>query len=400
MAKADFSLGEKPKCDDADDVDDPTCGCMDPNAANYNENATQQKYNNISGSYFCAYASCADVPVSGCGLYLNGVGDGAIFDIFKPFTADYTPDSCVNDENENGYRCFKDENGTRTIIYDAYINYYDIWDVDDKCAWAGSNCGCKDPYALNYYGGASKHYQDHCRYDSCANAPSGGCLVNGQINAIVLDETACTGTFCKYDPIRAPLVRSPVNITQQDTCGYDPTIWEESTDWGNHPAECGCMDPNAKNFYANATKQHAWVADGATLYGCNYYARIAPVAGCQVYGEVNTYFQVGGTCPEDGRDFTCDTGAGFVGEEYNTTVQCPSGIGTYEATCTNGVLGGRDNCAPPEDSADDESADDDSADDDSADTPNTSAQTPNVPSGNCSEITSAEEYINAQCCQC
>ena len=102
-------------------------GCMDLNATNYNEMATQQQFDQY-GNLTCIYSSCDDVPYSGC-VYADGFG---------PFNSEFQAEACVS---YGGNPCDVSVNGCT----DATAQNFDMFaNVDD-----GTCFYCQNPIYFN-----------------------------------------------------------------------------------------------------------------------------------------------------------------------------------------------------------------------------------------------------------
>ncbi len=189
---------------------DASEGCLDENATNYNVDAIVQSKDQWQ-NLLCTYASCDDVPETGC-KYPTA---------FATFNANFGPGDCAS---YGGTACIDasegclDENALNfnaeasVQVFDQYRNlmctyascddvpveggcrysnsfgpWHGSFTADDCSSYSGEPCistsvGCKDPNASNYLPQAETQFIDHngnllCIYSSCKEAPSeGGCL--------------------------------------------------------------------------------------------------------------------------------------------------------------------------------------------------------------------------------
>ena len=192
-------------------VEEPTEveGCLDANADNYNADATVQAADQW-GNLLCDYASCDDVPSTGC-------------------------------------------------MYEAsFATYHEHFGAGDCSNYGGTPCtsaseGCTDAAATNYDADATVQSEDQygnllCVYASCDDVPGGeGCMYAESYGAYHEEFTAenCEtygGTACGGD--------DGGDDTEEPVADVE-----------------GCLDANADNYNADATVQ------GLDQYGniaCNY----------------------------------------------------------------------------------------------------------------------------------
>lgn len=189
---------------------DASEGCLDSNALNYNAEATVQAKDQWQNN-LCTYASCEDVPETGC-MYPTA---------FATFNTNFGASDC---ENYGGTACRDASEGcidpnasdynseAITQAYDQYGNlmctyascnevpveggckyansfgpWHGLFGPDECSSYSGEPCmsstvGCIDPNAIDYVTGATTQTYDAngnilCRYESCEEVPvEGGCL--------------------------------------------------------------------------------------------------------------------------------------------------------------------------------------------------------------------------------
>jgi hypothetical protein len=180
-------------------------GCIDPDAVNYNPNATVD-----NGS--CIY-------------------DGVVYGCTDPNATNYDPNATSQDAFNNGtciypagcLECY--QAGADTSVPgccdDTMVNYDPLATCNDLSCIAFIY-GCTDPLALNYYGGA--------------DADNGSCVYV----AGCTDATASNyNSLADYD---------------DGSCTYGPVI-----------SLLGCTDPTATNYDANATSDDGSCAYGPAI---------------------------------------------------------------------------------------------------------------------------------------
>lgn len=207
-------------------------GCMDSDAVNYNADATIVDKDE-NGNIKCDYASCSDIPESGC-IY-------ATDKVFAPFAEGFGATEC------SGY------GGT-------------------PCTDDGTVYGCTDSKATNYNANATLQSVDAngnivCSYASCDDIPEPGCIY------------ATDGVFGAF---------VDGGFGAADCTGYGGQPCEGD---GSGTTTEGCIDEKATNYDASATTQ------AVDQYGnilC-VYASCAdlPADGCKYdnsYGAYNDEF--------------------------------------------------------------------------------------------------------------
>ena len=114
-------------------------GCLDPNATNYDPNATDQLLDQY-GNLVCVYASCDDVPYDGC-MYA---------DAFAGWNEFFGPDDCVNyggtpceEQNDGPPECIMDCPNIQPLV-DFLDNGADNMTYEEACgillSWDGDSC--------------------------------------------------------------------------------------------------------------------------------------------------------------------------------------------------------------------------------------------------------------------
>jgi len=236
-------------------------GCLDVNATNYDAAAKIQAKDEY-GNLLCIYASCKDVPSTGC-MYERS---------FAPYHQNFSAADCVNyggtpctitgailgcmDENASNYdaaatvqavdqwdnlictysSCTDIPDAEGCIYADAYAALRDDFTAADCAGYGGTACvdaseGCMDANATNYNSDATEPGLDQygnsvCIYTSCDDIPDAeGCIYADAYAALREDFTA--GECSSYGG-------TPCTITG---------------------AILGCMDENASNYDAAATVQ-------------------------------------------------------------------------------------------------------------------------------------------------
>ena len=100
---------------------DTYIGCLDPDAANFDEQSNQQLFDEF-GNLSCIYESCDDTPIEGC-IYSDGFG---------PFNLYFGPDECIS---YGGNPCGNYPNNDNDIYgctNPSAYNYNDDANMDDE----------------------------------------------------------------------------------------------------------------------------------------------------------------------------------------------------------------------------------------------------------------------------
>lgn len=209
-----------------------TGGCMDPLATNYDAQATEQAYD-LWNNQICTYASCTDVPSTGC-LYPT-----------------------------------------------SFAIYHEHFSAEDCVGFGGKACvdsseGCMDVKASNYDADAKVGAQDQwgnslCDYASCDDIPdSEGCIYENGYAALREDFTAeeCSGyggVPCTSDSV----IRG---CTDKNATNYNPIASIQAIDeWDNLICTyASCADiPNAQGCIYTTT--YAALRDDFTASDCASY---------------------------------------------------------------------------------------------------------------------------------
>ena len=258
-------------------------GCLNPNADNYNAEATIQGLDDY-GNIACDYSSCDDIPdAEGC-FYPNN---------YSAFNADFTPalcdeyggTACVSDINTTGvqptaqdvYNSALQSNTNNALLSaggddsgsDISISY-SIGQVfnDTHSSVQQTELGCTHIDACNYNINATDH-DGSCQFAEVYYNCNGTCL-NDTDGDGVCDELEIVGcqddVACNYN----------LQATDSGTCTYangcdecsgaidgSGTVVDNDTDDDgicNDDEILGCMDQSALNFDLNATD-----ADGSCM---------------------------------------------------------------------------------------------------------------------------------------
>jgi hypothetical protein len=194
-------------------------GCMDANASNYDDTATEQSYDQY-GNSTCIYASCADIPEYGC-IYADGFG---------AFNANFNAANCVQ---YGGTPCE-----------------------------APSTAGCLDENASNYDATATEQAFDQygnfvCIYASCDDVPEYGCIYSDGFGAFSSDATF-TGAQCiEYGGIPC---EEPAGCTDPLFVEFDPSVTLDDGSCSELVVE-GCAYADADNYDVSANTD-----DGSCLF--------------------------------------------------------------------------------------------------------------------------------------
>ena len=209
-----------------------TGGCIDPAATNYDPNAKEQAHD-IWNNQLCTYASCTDVPSTGC-LYPS-----------------------------------------------SFALYHEHFSADDCIGFGGKACvnsseGCMDEKATNYDADAKVGAEDQwgnslCRYVSCDDIPdAAGCIYQDGYAALREDFTAeqCSG----YGGTPCPSNGDVKGCTDENAENYNADATIQAIDeWGNIVCTFTSCDaiPEANGcFYATA---YTALRDDFTATDCASY---------------------------------------------------------------------------------------------------------------------------------
>ncbi len=232
-------------------VDDGTCtypveGCTDPDATNYDAAATVDD------------GSCTYPPVEGC-----TDPDATNYDAAATVddgTCTYPPvEGCTDPDATNYDAAATVDDGTCTYPVEGCTdpdatNYDADATVDDgTCTYPVE--GCTDPDATNYDADATVD-------DGTCTYPVEGCTDPDATNYDA-DSTVDDGT-CTYPPVEG--------CTDPDATNYNADATVDDGTCTYPPVE-GCTDPDATNYNADAT-----VDDGSCTYPLVVYACTDPAA--------------------------------------------------------------------------------------------------------------------------
>ena len=240
-------------------------GCTDPDACNYDENATEDdgscEYENCGGCtdvWACNYDPTAAFEDGSCN-YTSCIG------CTDASACNYEPEAIYNDGSCEYTSCAS--SGCTEV---AACNYDPDATVDDGSCEYTTCAGCTDASATNFdpnatYDDGSCEFEGclnplACNYDPTANVSDGSC-----------EYASCVGCMnasaCNYDPSYSISDPSSCDFAQD---GYDCAgICLGDTD-GDGVCDAfeiaGCTDAEAENFNENATDD-----DGSCTYS---------IAGC------------------------------------------------------------------------------------------------------------------------
>jgi len=286
-------------------------GCTDPNAVNYNSNASIQavdQYDNM----LCTYTACNQIPSQGC-MYTNA---------FAPWHEFFNASDC---SNYGGTPC---DGG------------------------AAIGIGCIDINATNYNIDASIQAEDQygnlvCTYASCNQVPSEGCMYidafapwNQYFNAA--DCSNYGGTPCEGEPevIEGCMDVTALNYTanatiEDNTCEYPCEVnWNIIVTDQNHSI---FIDGPWININGNPLAEGSIIGvfyqneDG--ILGCAGYTTIAEgIAQISVMGDDTTTEGIDGLIA--GQQFTYRIWDASSCEEYGAVLTYLNGPETYTS---NGI---------------------------------------------------------------
>jgi hypothetical protein len=261
----------------------PVFGCTDPNALNYDPNATIN-----DGSCQYAIYGCTDPNATNYNVNAN-VDDGSCtYDIYgctDPSSINYNPSATIDDGT-----C---QYGGPTGCTDPIALNYDpnaVYD-DGSCQYAVY--GCTDPSAINFNANATVD-DGSCQYEiyGCTDPIA----LNYNSSATVDDGS------CQYG--------GPSGCTDPTAINYDPgAVYDDgSCQYGIY----GCMDPLAINYDPNATYD-----DGSCLYNDFY--------GCTDPNALN--FDPNATFPDGSCIYAIDCNGDTLGTAYlDSCNQCVGGL--------------------------------------------------------------------------
>ena len=296
------------------EVGSPEEGCLDPNADNYDANATEQgldQYGNIA----CNYSSCDDIPdAEGC-YYAENYS--AFHDGFNAANCtEYGGTPCTEgnagcmDSKATNYDAAatvagQDQWGNSVCIYDScddipepgciYADGFGSFNADfgaDACSgYGGSPCegsgssdeGCTDANATNYDAAATVQAVDQygnilCIFTSCDDIPELGCIYAESFGAYhaEFNGSACTeygGTPCDGEEV--------VGCTDANASNFEPTANVLGEDqWGNSVCiytECSEVPAGGGCIYADGFG--TW-SEGFGAGECSTYGGTPCVEGC------------------------------------------------------------------------------------------------------------------------
>jgi len=212
---------------------DEVPGCTDPDAENFDANATD------SNPFLCEYLGCTDPEAPNFDPQAN-VDDGTcippVYGCTDSLASNHNPLANVDD-------------GSCTYVYGcmdpAAFNFDPAAVLDDGSCDYGDIAGCTDPAACNF-DGAANWDDGSCEYPETGYDCGGGCLTDSDGDGIcdAFEIAGCT------DP---------------SADNHDPSATDDdgSCDYGNDDI-FGCTDPFADNYDSSAT-----VDDGTCDYGNN-----------------------------------------------------------------------------------------------------------------------------------
>ena len=259
-----------------------SAGCIDVNADNYSETATEQAIDG-NGNIMCVYLTCADVPDAlGC-IY---PADGDEASRFGTYDEDFGHVLC---ESYGGTPC-----GEQEVLIEG---------------------GCRDMNAYNYDATATEDAEDQngnslCKYtylDVDADTLIANCAIIPETRGCVYDD-AFAGYHADFDA--------------EDCDRYGGTPCTLPT--------AGCMDQNASNYDADAATQ---LLDDYENVLCSYAScDDVPADGClysNAFGEFNADFTAW-NCEDEGQGIICEEEVPSEGPT-SQTIDLPSGWSMFSS---------------------------------------------------------------------